>query len=143
MRASVPDMSTGRRLLATTAQCNHSFILSTIMDIINNCLSLTPVPCLDPAFSALKFIWSDVKQTHINRSQLEALTQSVAQLLQTLHEEYREGRLVHEAENPMPLTNLCRFVKFIMLFTSNAYKFHVDCWTTSRRSFRMWHRAHF
>jgi len=96
-----------------------------------------------PYFSALKFIWSDVKQTHINRSQLEALTQSVAQLLQTLHEEYREGRLVHEAENSMPLTNLCRFVKFIMLFTSNAYKFHADCWTTSRHSFRMWHRAHF
>jgi hypothetical protein len=43
------------------------------MDIIQQHLSLTPVPCLLPAFSAFKFIWSDVKQAQVDETQLEVL----------------------------------------------------------------------
>jgi hypothetical protein len=43
------------------------------MDIIQQHLSLTPVPCLIPAFSAFKFIWSDVEQAQVDEAQLEVL----------------------------------------------------------------------
>jgi hypothetical protein len=59
------------------------------MDIVHKCLSITPVPRLAPAFSAFRFIWSDVKQAQVGKRQLEAFGLSVAQLLQTLDREYR------------------------------------------------------
>jgi hypothetical protein len=79
------------------------------MDIIHQCLSLTPVPYLAPAFSALRFIWLSVEQVHASNRQLEALTQSIAQLLQTLNGEYCSGRLV-QVKTSKPLVDLSGFV---------------------------------
>ena len=79
------------------------------MDIIHYCLSLAPLPYLAPAFSTLRFIWSSVQQAQASKCQLEALTQSIAQLLKTLDTEYRSRRLLH-ATTSRPLDDLCRFV---------------------------------
>jgi hypothetical protein len=79
------------------------------MDIIHQCLSLVPVPYLAPAFAVFSFIWSSVEEAQASRRQLEALSQSIAQLLQTLEKEYRGGRLL-EVRTSTPLENLCRFV---------------------------------
>ena len=97
----------------------HSFILFTTMDTIQQCLSLTSVPCLIPAFSALKFIWSDVEQAQVGKTQLGALAQSIAQLLLTLDGEYRVGRL-QDVKTSMVLADLCRFV-----ISSNAMGLNV------------------
>jgi len=64
-----------------------------MMDIVQHCLSLVPVPYLVPAFSALRFIWSSIQNIKINRRQVEALAKSIAQLLQMLQREYLAGRL--------------------------------------------------
>src|ERR1700676_828602 len=79
------------------------------MDIIHQCLSLAPVPYLSAAFSALRLIWSSVQQVQASKGQLEALAQSIAQLLQTLDDEYRAGRLL-QVKTSVPLADLCRFV---------------------------------
>jgi hypothetical protein len=81
------------------------------MDTIQQCLSLTSVPCLIPAFSALKFIWSDVEQAQVGKTQLEVLAQSIAQLLLTLDGEYRAGRL-QQVRTSVPLGDLSRSVRF-------------------------------
>lgn len=86
------------------------------MDIVYKCLSLTPLPTLAPAFSSFRFIWSAVEQAQISKSQIEALAQSVADLLQTLEGEYHVGRLL-EARASTALTNLCMCVRFSMLQT--------------------------
>jgi hypothetical protein len=87
-------------------------ILST-MDIIQQCLSLAPVPCLALAFSAFWFICPYMPQAQVSKKQLEALAQSIARLLQTLDGVYRAGRLL-QAQTLAPLTDLCRFVGFVM-----------------------------
>jgi len=75
------------------------------MDIIHHCLSMVPVPYLAPAFAALRFIWSSVEQAQASRQQLQALAQSIAQLLQTLHNQYRAGRL-RKSKTSRPLADL-------------------------------------
>jgi hypothetical protein len=85
------------------------------MDIIHQCLSLAPVPYLGPAFSALRFIWSSIEQVTASKCQLEALAQSIAQLLKALDEGYRDGQLL-ENRTSTPLADLRRFVKFTMLW---------------------------
>src|SRR5882762_2265916 len=90
-----------------------SIPLST-MDIIHQCLSMVPVPYLTPAFAALRFIWSSVEQARASRQQLQALAQSIAQLLQTLHDQYRSGRLL-EAKTSRPLADLRGFVVLLSI----------------------------
>ena len=63
------------------------------MDIIEQCLSLAPVPYLAPAFSVFKFIWATIGEVQASKKQLEILAQALSQLLQTLDSEYRSGRL--------------------------------------------------
>jgi hypothetical protein len=78
------------------------------MDIIQQCLSLAPVPCLGSAFSTLKFIWSSIQTAEASKRQLRALTESIAQLLQTLDSEYQAERLL-KVQTSTPLANLHRF----------------------------------
>ena len=80
------------------------------MDIVRHCL-LAPVPCLAPTFAALRFIRSSVEQVQASKSQLEALVQLIAQLLQTIDGEYRAGRLL-QVRTSVALTELSRFVRF-------------------------------
>jgi hypothetical protein len=83
----------------------YTSIPLSMMDIIHQCLSVVPVPYLAPAFAALRFIWSSVEQARASRQQLQALAQSIAQLLQTLHDQYRAGRLL-ESTTSRPLVDL-------------------------------------
>lgn len=80
------------------------------MDAIHECFSLDPDPSLVPAFSAFKFVWSEVKQAQASKRQLETLAQTIAQLLQTLDEEYKSGRLI-QVMTSTPLVGLSRFVE--------------------------------
>ena len=80
------------------------------MDIVQQCLSLNPVPYLAPAFAAFKVIWPSVQQAQASKQQLDVLAQSIAQLLITLNGEYRAGRLV-PAKTSAAFDDLCRFVK--------------------------------
>ena len=75
------------------------------MDIVRHCLYLAP------AFAALKFIRSSAEQVQASKSQLEALVQLIAQLLQTIDGEYRAGRLL-QVRTSVALTDLSRFVRF-------------------------------
>jgi hypothetical protein len=77
------------------------------MNIIQQCLSLAPVPYLAPAFSALRFICSSVEQAQASKLQLKALAQTIAQLLQTLDREYRARRLL-QVRTSGPLADLIR-----------------------------------
>ena len=85
-----------------------------MMDIVHQCLSLVPVPYLAPAFSALRIIWSSIQHVRISEWQLQALTQSIAQLLETLEKEYSLGRLL-ERNTLVPLADLCRSVLLMLL----------------------------
>jgi hypothetical protein len=82
------------------------------MDIIHQCLSLAPVPYLATAFSALRFIWLTIQQVQASNGQLEVLAETVAQLLQTLNEEYRAGRLLQD-KTSMHLADLAKCVFFV------------------------------
>ena len=86
-------------------------LISTIMDIVHQCLSLVPVPHLAPAFTSLKFIYSFVPQVQTIQQQVDVLVQFVAQLLYTLDKEYRTERLLQN-ETSVSLANLSRFVRF-------------------------------
>ena len=80
------------------------------MDIVQQCLSLNPVPYLAPAFAAFKVIWPSVQQAQASKQQLDVLALSIAQLLIALNDEYRTGRLV-PAKTSAAFDDLCRFVK--------------------------------
>ncbi|KIM77033.1 hypothetical protein PILCRDRAFT_12389 [Piloderma croceum F 1598] len=85
------------------------------MDVVHLCLSLTPVPGLGPAFSALRFIWSSIERANASKCQLEALAQSIAQLLKALDGEYRNGRLL-QARTSTPLADLHKLLEEISAF---------------------------
>ena len=79
------------------------------MDIVQQCLSLVPVPYLAHTFNVLRFILSSVEQVQASKQQLHALAQTAAQLLSTLNQEYHAGRLVH-TETSAAVADLDRFV---------------------------------
>ena len=87
--------------------------LHPTMDVIHLCLSLAPLPYLSPAFSALRYIWLSIEQVQTSKRQLEALAQSIAQLLQALDDEYRAQRLLQD-KTAVPLADLCKFVGYMM-----------------------------
>ena len=86
------------------------------MNVIQHCLSLAPLPYLSPAFSALRFIYSSIQQAQASKRQLQALSESIAQLLCTLDNEYRARRL-RQAQTSTPLTDLNTFVVFTLCRT--------------------------
>ncbi|KIM87192.1 hypothetical protein PILCRDRAFT_303643 [Piloderma croceum F 1598] len=85
------------------------------MDIIQQCLSLAPVPYLVPAFSVFRFICSTVEQAQASKQQLQALSQTIAQLLSTLNKEYRAGRLL-QTKTSTPVADLIRLLNEISTF---------------------------
>jgi hypothetical protein len=93
----------------TSLDLTDNAIRLSIMDIIQQCLSLAPVPYLAPAFSVLRFIWSLVEQAQASKRQLQALAQTIAQLLRTLNREYSAGRL-RKRDLSTPLGDLHTFV---------------------------------
>ena len=83
------------------------------MDAIHLCLSLAPLPYLSSAFSTLRYIWLSIEQIQTSKQQLEALAQSIAQLLQALDAEYTAERLLQD-KTAVPLAELCKFVGYMM-----------------------------
>jgi hypothetical protein len=93
---------------------NHCLLdHSILMDIIHQSLSLVPVPCLAPAFSVLRFIWSSVEQAQASKQQLQVLAQTITQLLSTVNREYSAGRLMR-GNNSTSLADLGRFTMVIV-----------------------------
>jgi hypothetical protein len=82
------------------------------MDVLQQCLSLAPVPYLAHAFSVLRFIWSSVEQAQASKCQLQALAEMIAELLWTLNGKYCAGRLLHD-NTSTSLANLGGFVLHI------------------------------
>jgi hypothetical protein len=62
------------------------------MDIIETCLSLTPVPYLTVTFSGFRILSAAIEHDQSNL-QLRALVDSIAQLLQTLDRGIRGGHI--------------------------------------------------
>jgi hypothetical protein len=83
---------------------------AAIMDVVHTSSSLVVVPYLDPAFSSLRFIALAVEQAQVSRKQLDALEQSITQILQMLEGQYRSGRLQRDRTSMMQLTDLLKFV---------------------------------
>lgn len=79
------------------------------MNAIHQHVSLIPVLHLAPAFTTLKFIQMFVEQVETSKQQLAVLVQLIAQLLQTLDKEYRDGQLMQD-ETLAGLDDLTRFV---------------------------------
>ena len=113
----------------------------TLMDIVRHCL-LAPVPCLAPAFAALRFIRSSVEQVQASKSQLEALVQLIAQLLQTIDGEYRAGRLL-QVRTSVALTELSRFVRFTIPSILLCRSITQDYWMRYQFLCRRRYRVHF
>jgi hypothetical protein len=92
------------------------------MDIIQQGVSLPPVPCLNLAVSRLESIKTFVKPGQA-KQQLVALAQSLEQLLTTLNGEFRAGKLL-QTKTETALADLHRFVRFTvsqsLLYTSIA-----------------------
>ena len=89
-------------------------------DIVQQCLALTPVPHLAPAFSTFSIIWYSIEQVQASKKQLEVLVLSIAQLLQTLNKEYSASQLL-EANT---LTLLDDFFRFVSLCSSISTHTH-------------------
>jgi len=87
------------------------------MDIIQSCLALAPVPYLSTAFSIFKVIWVSVEQVQASNKQLQALSYSIAQLLEALDRGYRQDKLQHTGTSTQLedlhklLQEIARFVK--------------------------------
>lgn len=94
-------------------------VLST-MDIIDQCLSLAPVPFLSPVFCVLRSIWASVERVHTSKQQLKALAQSIAQLLETLNKQYNAGEL-QQVGTSSSLDNLRRFVTLALPWIFGAH----------------------
>ena len=78
------------------------------MDVIEQFLSLTPVPYLAPAVALLNFIWSTVQQVQASKGQLLVLTSYISQLLCTLNAEYHANRLLG-TKTAISLDDLCKY----------------------------------
>lgn len=93
------------------------------MDIVQQCLSLAPVPYLGLAFSVFRSIWSSVQQVQASKEQLRVLAISIAQLLKTLDAEYHSRKLT-EAQTSAPLADLRRYDdNFCYIFLTYNYSF--------------------
>jgi Flp pilus assembly protein TadG len=79
-----------------------------------------PSTLLAPVFAVLMFIWLSVEQAQASKRQLQALAQTIAQLLWTLDKEYSAGRLV-QSLTLTHITNLGRFVELLALIIDLGY----------------------
>lgn len=84
---------TGHSACAWLVLLHHHCIPSFLMDFINDCLALVPVPGIAAALSILRYIVSSVQQVQASKLQLTALATAIAQLVRTLNIEYTTGRL--------------------------------------------------
>jgi hypothetical protein len=55
------------------------------MDVVGECLCLVPVPGLSTVFIIFRFIVSTIEQAQSSKQQLQALSRTLADLLQALN----------------------------------------------------------
>ncbi|KAF8887344.1 kinase-like domain-containing protein [Infundibulicybe gibba] len=97
------------------------------MHFADICLGLTPVPFLTPAFGLFKFIEDSTHNVHWMQEHLKSLIEIIAELLQTLDKENRDGHLSEE-QISLQLGNLVNllneFASFVgKLATQGLLKF--------------------
>lgn len=68
--------------------------MDSINDIISVCLSLAPVPGLHFAFTTLRWVITTTNQVQDSKEQIRNLTESLAQLMFTVNEQYKKGKLL-------------------------------------------------
>lgn len=81
--------------------------------------SLTPLPCLLGIFTVFKAIWKIVPSVQISQEQLRTLTYCIAELLQILDQQYRNGKL-QENDTSDILDDLDKFVAFELCHTTST-----------------------
>lgn len=102
-------------MLSSPPLDRHAIAILTVMDTIRQALPMSPVPCLAPAFSMLKFISSSADQVQGSKSQLGVLVQLIAHLLLALNQEYRTKQLLQDRTS-VALTDLSRLLDQISDF---------------------------
>ncbi|KAF8179660.1 kinase-like domain-containing protein [Pholiota molesta] len=68
--------------------------MDTINDVVSVCLSLAPVPGLHFAFTTLRWVIATTNQVQDSKEQIRNLTESLAQLMFTVNEQYKKGKLL-------------------------------------------------
>ncbi|KAF8153325.1 kinase-like domain-containing protein [Crassisporium funariophilum] len=86
-----------------------------ISGAIGACLDMVPVPGLRSSFLAFKMIWDTIQAIQALKEQLLHLTRTIAQLLETLDRELRNGRMV-EGDSTRELANLQSLLSEISQF---------------------------
>ncbi|KAJ7758365.1 hypothetical protein B0H16DRAFT_1535954 [Mycena metata] len=105
--------------------------LHTVLDVV---LGITPVPGLSAAFHILKLIVSAVQQASKTKGRLVVLTQSAAQLLETLNAEFTASR-ISESTCVRPLRDLHSLLTDIQSFVQEeqARPFFKAVWNQDTR----------
>ena len=68
--------------------------MDAVNDIISVCLSIQPIPGLHFAFTTLTWIVNTTKQVQDSKEQIGTLTLGLAQLMKTVNEQYKQGKLI-------------------------------------------------
>ncbi|KIM80594.1 hypothetical protein PILCRDRAFT_822332 [Piloderma croceum F 1598] len=113
------------------------------MNIVQQCLSLAPVPYLALAFSALRFICSSVEQAQASKWQLKALPEPLHNFCRP---SIRNTEL--EAAAGHDIGASCRSNQVQTIYDARAVDFHLyhhhtGCWMRYLHSSKKKHRAHF
>lgn len=70
--------------------------MDAINGVISICLSIQPIPGLHFAFNTLQWIVTTARQCQDSKEQIGTLTMALAQLVKTLNDQYRRGKLVED-----------------------------------------------
>lgn len=83
------------------------------MDVVEDIVSRVPLRHLSDIFTIFKLFWQNVQSVQVNQEQFRVLAYCIAQLLQTLDQEYRVGHLA-EHETFTSLEGLRKFVLHVI-----------------------------
>jgi hypothetical protein len=87
--------------------------MDTINDVVSVCLSLAPVPGLHFAFTTLRWVIATTNQVQDSKEQIRNLTESLAQLMFTVNEQYKKGKLL-ETDTKRALEGLEGYVNVLL-----------------------------
>lgn len=88
----------------------HLHPMDAVSDLISVCLSIQPVPGLHFAFTTLTWIVNTTKQVQDSKEQIGTLTLGLAQLMKTVNEQYKQGKLI-ERDTKTALHSLETYVR--------------------------------
>jgi hypothetical protein len=82
----------------------------SIMDTIQQCLELVPIPYLSAVFKLFRVIYATVEQVQSGNEQLRVLASCVSQLLVTLNAEHALGKRLLSPSTSATLDNMTKCV---------------------------------